>query len=265
MTIPALDTAAVGQPITRLGVSFFPVYLPGNRVPRIAAGPKSGLVVGELENPSVPQLKAENPTDAPILVIEGEHFFGGLQDRAANATVLVPPYTTVEIPVTCLEAGRWGERCPGAPRTTTASRHERGHRLAPPEVRRNVRASVSHSYREEAGHRVDQGAAWRAVAETLHRQERTPRPRRPMRRRTPRSGATDRGATRPRNSRRAVRFRGRAASASPTAAASRRSRSSVRRTSSAPTGAASSGRISRTRPQSGTGPPPNALSGPCAA
>lgn len=169
MTVPALDTAAVGQPITRLGVSFFPVYLPGNRIPRIAAGPKSGLIVGELENPSVPHLKAENPTDAPILIIEGEHFFGGLQDRTANATVLVPPYTAIEVPVTCVEAGRWGESRPGASRTTTASRHERSHRMAPPEVRRNVRASVSHSYRENAVHRVDQGAAWRAVAETLRR------------------------------------------------------------------------------------------------
>ena len=168
MTIPALDTAAVGQPITRLGVSFFPVYLAGNRIPRIAAGPKSGLVVGELESPSVPQLKTENPTDAPILIIEGEHFFGGLQDRTANATVLAPPHATVEIPVTCLEAGRWGGR-PGTSSARTAPRHERSYRMAPPAVRRNVRASVSHSYRESAAHRVDQGAAWRAVAAELRR------------------------------------------------------------------------------------------------
>ncbi len=123
MTLPTLDTAAIGQPITRLGVSFFPVYLPGNRLPRISAGPDSGLVVGELDNPSVPHLKAENPTDAPILVIEGEHFLGGLQDRTANATVLVPPHTTLEIPVTCLEAGRWGARPTGTRSGATAARH----------------------------------------------------------------------------------------------------------------------------------------------
>ena len=168
MTVPALDTAAIGQPITRLGVSFFPVYLPGNRVPRIAAGPDSGLVVGELDSPSVPHLKANNPTDTPILVIEGEHFLGGLQDRTANATVLVPPYTTLEIPVTCLEAGRWGPR-PGARSAAAAIRHERSHGMAPPEVRRTVRASVTHSLEEDAVHRVDQGAAWQSVAGELHR------------------------------------------------------------------------------------------------
>lgn len=36
MTAPNLDTAAVGAPITRLGVSFFPIYLPDNDLP--AAG-----------------------------------------------------------------------------------------------------------------------------------------------------------------------------------------------------------------------------------
>jgi hypothetical protein len=168
MTVPALDTAAVGQPITRLGVSFFPVYLPENRIPRIAAGPGSGLVVGELDNPSVPHLKTENPTDTPILVIEGEHFLGGLQDRTANATVLVPPYTTLEIPVTCLEAGRWGPPA-GAGSAATTARHERSHGLAPPEVRRNVRASVNRSFEASAAHRVDQSAAWQAVAGELRR------------------------------------------------------------------------------------------------
>ena len=169
MTLSALDTAAVGQPITRLGVSFFPVYLPGNRIPRISAGPDSGLVVGELDNPSVPHLKAENPTDAPILVIEGEHFLGGLQDRTANATVLVPPHTTLEIPVTCLEAGRWGARPTRMRGGATAARHERSHALAPPAVRRNVRASVSDSFERDAAHGVDQGAAWQAVAGELRR------------------------------------------------------------------------------------------------
>ena len=33
MTIPQLDTVAIGWPITRLGVSFFPVYLPANDLP----------------------------------------------------------------------------------------------------------------------------------------------------------------------------------------------------------------------------------------
>ena len=43
MAIPNLETAAVGRPINRLGISLFPVYLPGNTLPGIATGPSSGI------------------------------------------------------------------------------------------------------------------------------------------------------------------------------------------------------------------------------
>lgn len=51
--IQHLSTAAIGAPITRLGVSFFPVYLPSNHPPEITTGPSSGIVVQELENAEV--------------------------------------------------------------------------------------------------------------------------------------------------------------------------------------------------------------------
>ena len=75
--LPNLDTAAIGSPITRLGVSFFPVYLMEGDLPEISTGRDSGLVIDELDNPSVPTLLAYNPTDKPILVVEGQHFLGG--------------------------------------------------------------------------------------------------------------------------------------------------------------------------------------------
>ena len=67
MTIPNLHTAAVGAPLTRLGVSLFPVYLPGNKLPTITTGDTSGLLVDELETPSVRTLRVSNPTDKPVL------------------------------------------------------------------------------------------------------------------------------------------------------------------------------------------------------
>ena len=56
MAIPNLETAAVGRPINRLGISLFPVYLPVNNVPGIATGPSSGLTIDELPAASVPHL-----------------------------------------------------------------------------------------------------------------------------------------------------------------------------------------------------------------
>lgn len=74
-----LNTAAIGAPIARLGISFFPIYLPGNELPEIATGDGSGLLLDELETASVAALRAANPTDTPVLVVEGEHFLGGKQ------------------------------------------------------------------------------------------------------------------------------------------------------------------------------------------
>ena len=53
MNVPSLDTVAIGWPITRLGVSFFPVYLSTNGLPAIETGEASGLVVDELDEPSL--------------------------------------------------------------------------------------------------------------------------------------------------------------------------------------------------------------------
>ena len=74
--LPKLQTVAVGSPITRLGVSFHPVYLGGNPLPEIVTGDSSGLVVEELESARVQTLSARNPTETPILIVEGEHLIG---------------------------------------------------------------------------------------------------------------------------------------------------------------------------------------------
>ena len=103
MNNPQLETVAIGSPITRLGVSFFPVYLTANGLPPIATGEASGLVIDELDEASVGTLRVRNPGDKAVLVVEGEHFIGGKQNRALNATVLVPAKADLEIPVSCLE------------------------------------------------------------------------------------------------------------------------------------------------------------------
>ena len=110
MNVPSLDAVAIGWPITRLGVSFFPVYLATNGLPAIETGEAAGLVVDELDEPSVNALRVRNPGDKPVLVVEGEHFLGAKQNRAINVTVLVPALRDLAVPVSCLEQGRWGRR-----------------------------------------------------------------------------------------------------------------------------------------------------------
>ena len=152
-----LSAASVGTPITRLNVSFFPVYVKSNGLPRIATGPDAGLLVDELPQAAVPTLLAHNPTDRPILVVEGEHFHGGKQNRTVNVDVLMPARTKLQLPVSCLEAGRWGRK--------EAYRH--GQAFADRNVRRAVVQNVAQSVRRTGTRRGDQGAVWAAVDRSL--------------------------------------------------------------------------------------------------
>ena len=156
-SIPKLETAAVGNPITRLGISFFPIYLGGNRLPQIATGEASGLVIDELDRAEVPTLSARNPTKTPILIVEGEHFLGGKQNRTINVTVLVPAVTKLEIPVTCLERERWGR----------ARAYGRSETFTPARVRSLNQEAVYQSMNAFGSREGDQGAVWSAVDEVL--------------------------------------------------------------------------------------------------
>ena len=86
MTLPTLETVTVGAPIERCGISLFPLYLPENELPTIATGEASGLVIDELDARRRCRLFARPiPRTSPVLLVEGEHFLGGKQNRAVNA------------------------------------------------------------------------------------------------------------------------------------------------------------------------------------
>lgn len=150
---PNLDGAAIGRPITRAGISFFPVYLMENGLPEIATGPAAARVIDELGEASVGDLTVTNPGKTPLLLVEGEQFLGGKQNRTINVSVLVAAGATLEVPVTCLEQGRWGRR--------------RGFRAAPTNTPRRVRRTLHDAVAAQAGtahaRRGDQSEAWSAI------------------------------------------------------------------------------------------------------
>ncbi|MCZ7537542.1 MAG: hypothetical protein M5T61_17650 [Acidimicrobiia bacterium] len=59
---------------------------------------------------SVPELAVENPLDARVLLYDGEELVGAKQNRILNASVLVEAKSTLTIPVSCVERGRWSRR-----------------------------------------------------------------------------------------------------------------------------------------------------------
>ncbi|MEQ8200689.1 MAG: DUF6569 family protein [Syntrophomonadaceae bacterium] len=43
----------------------------------------------------------------PVLILDGEELIGAKQNRMVNATILIPPESRIDIPVSCVERGRW--------------------------------------------------------------------------------------------------------------------------------------------------------------
>lgn len=153
MSIANLQTASVGAPVTERGISFFPVYLLGNQLPAIATGETAKLKISELDQASVNNLRIYNPTDTSILVTEGEHFVGGKQNRAPNVSVLISAHTTLSIPVSCLEQGRWGAQQEWGRATSFVS----------PRVRSKKREGVSRALRSRGSRVGNQGQVWKEV------------------------------------------------------------------------------------------------------
>ena len=62
------------------------------------------------EDGSVPTLLLNNTGDKPILLLDGEQLVGAKQNRTVNLTLLIAAGVKTEIPVSCVEAGRWSHR-----------------------------------------------------------------------------------------------------------------------------------------------------------
>lgn len=154
----ALKDAAIGHPITRGRVSFFPVYI-RSKDTLITTGPATGITITERPDASVPSLVVHNPTGSPVLLLEGETVCGGQQNRVLNVSVLVPAGATVDIPVSCVEQGRWGG----------GRGFDRSPALAPRRVRREKLDGVSRNLAEDGSKFSDQGAVWHVVHNELTR------------------------------------------------------------------------------------------------
>ncbi len=147
----------VGDGVAIGGLTVFPLI--GGTVdgPPYLTGPEAfaaGLIeVSELDPPEVPFLAVTNLADVPILLVEGEMLIGGDQNRTMNVTVLCPPRSMIDVPVSCVEAGRWGSR-----RTmSTSSRH------APGSLRSAKTANLEARTTDDSYRRSNQQLVWNEV------------------------------------------------------------------------------------------------------
>ena len=118
-------------------------------------GYEMGLVeIKELENSTVNTVSCKNDSVAPLILIDGDEITGAMQNRIINDTLLIPAKSTINIPVSCTEHGRWHTRGEGAEsRTFKPSLYSANH---------STRSRKSRASYEERDY---QGEVWDSISE----------------------------------------------------------------------------------------------------
>jgi hypothetical protein len=117
-------------------------------------------VVEVSEGGSVPELKVVNKSVRMVLILDGEELVGAKQNRIVNTTILVQGNSTIVIPVSCVEHGRWSYNTP---------RFNSERRMMSSNLRAMKSEQVSYSIRSTGEFRSDQGAIWEGIAEKAAR------------------------------------------------------------------------------------------------
>ena len=151
-----LEALTLGHPTTFLNLTLFPLigkngYQRNYITLRDAVHAGTASVSEVSEGGSVPELALQNSGKQPVLLLDGEELIGAKQNRTANVTILAPAGKTIRIPVTCVEAGRWGYRRRDF--VPSEQMHFRQGRL-------NKMATVSASLERTGTYDADQGEVW---------------------------------------------------------------------------------------------------------
>ena len=101
----------LGDPVEHRGIvvaPLFPLRDPLARYVTLETALARGLSIAETsEAGEVPELVVTNPLPDDILLYDGAEIVGAMQNRILNVSVLVAAGSTIRIPVSCTEQGRW--------------------------------------------------------------------------------------------------------------------------------------------------------------
>src|SRR5215210_1487955 len=127
----------LGEPRSFAGLTVFPLFASepaGLEYVGLDEAASCGLAVTEVDEAgSVPFLRLVSPLKQRVLLYEGEELVGARQNRILEKTILVAAGAKLDIPVACVEAGRWSYR---------SRRFAPAPRAAYPELRRHKHVGV---------------------------------------------------------------------------------------------------------------------------
>ena len=111
--LPLIMHIRVGDPISRYGLTFFPLLLrrgvaDSEVLTLDEALERDVLMVRESGTAAVPRVRVRNDARLPVFLMAGEIIVGGKQNRIIRDDVLLPARSDfVDVPVYCGEQDRW--------------------------------------------------------------------------------------------------------------------------------------------------------------
>jgi hypothetical protein len=154
------DAIRYGEPRSFSGLTLVPLFsvcpAPFEYVLLSTAIRTGTAAIEEVGLGHVPTLRIINRSAMPVLLVDGEHLVGVKQNRILNTTILVPEQSTLDIPVSCVERGRWsaprGDARPISPMLFA-------------EIRARKTEAVTESVRRSGLYAANQSAIWQGVAQ----------------------------------------------------------------------------------------------------
>lgn len=121
-----------------------------------------GLVeIREVGGGRVSKLLVINRSQKDLLIVSGEELIGAMQNRTINVTIMMSALSSLEVPVSCTERGRWREGRHGV-RVGGTSRH-----FSSSGLRAKIVSSSASSLSEGTGYDSDQLDVWDIIDNTM--------------------------------------------------------------------------------------------------
>ncbi len=156
-----LESLNVSRPITHENLTLFPVT-DGHSKDLAYLLLEEALATGKLRvmergEGTVPELHLVNESEQMVFLMDGEALVGAKQNRTLNTSILAAAKSSFDIPVSCVEQGRWA----------FAGREMRRGSITYPDLRKLKHRSVYESLHMGGSYRSDQGRIWQSVHSKL--------------------------------------------------------------------------------------------------